>query len=82
MVLPLDVNFLVSSSLSVPEHNQQLLEMITGGAAIVVPAWETTAGLEAGQQAAMDAVLGELAFACFSMYDMAKTYSSTKRLLS
>ncbi len=73
MVLPLDVNFLVSSSLSVPEHNQQLLEMITGGAAVVIPAWETTAGTEAGQQAATDAVLGKLAFAWFGMCDMAKT---------
>ncbi len=73
MVLPLDVDFLVSSGLSVPEHNQQLLEMMTGGAAIVIPAWETTAGTEAGSQAATDAVLGKLAFAWFSMYDMAKT---------
>ncbi|KAL0022572.1 hypothetical protein WJX77_004978 [Trebouxia sp. C0004] len=58
MVLPLDVNFLVSSRLSLPEHNQQLLEMITGGGAVVIPAWETTAGAEAGQHAATDAVLG------------------------
>ena len=36
----------------------------------VIPAWETTAGTEAGQQAATDAVLGELTFAWFSMYDM------------
>ncbi|KAL0023531.1 hypothetical protein WJX79_009175 [Trebouxia sp. C0005] len=58
MVLPLDVSHLVGSSLSVPEHNQQLLEIINGGAAIVIPAWEPTAGGEAGQQAATDAVLG------------------------
>ncbi len=70
MVLPLDVNFLVSSSLSMPEHNQQLLEMITSGAAIVIPAWDPTASAEAGQQAATDAVLGKLAFAWFSMPDM------------
>lgn len=60
MVLPLDVDFLVSSGLSVPEHNQQLLEMMTGGAAIVIPAWEPAVGSEAGQQAATDAVLGKL----------------------
>ncbi len=71
MVLPLDVNFLVSSSLSVPEHNQQLLDMMTNGAAIVIPAWEPTAGMEDWQQAATDAVLGKLAFAWFSMYNMA-----------
>lgn len=74
MVLPLDVSHLVVSSLSVPEHNQQLLEIITGGAAIVIPAWEPTAGGEAGQQAATDAVLGKLAFAWCIMCDMAPTY--------
>ena len=66
MVLPVDIDFLVSSSLSMPEHNQQLLEMITSGAAIVIPAWEPTAGTEAGQQAATDAVLGKLALACMT----------------
>lgn len=71
MVLPLDVDILVSSSLSMSEHNQQLLEMMTSGAAIVIPAWEPTALAEAGQQAATDAVLGKLVSAWFSMYDLA-----------
>ncbi len=60
LVLPVDVNFLVSNSLDVPEHNQQLLEMVSAGAAVVIPAWEPTAVGDAGQQAAIDLVTGML----------------------
>lgn len=71
LVLPLDVSFLVSNTLTVPEHNQQLLEMASAGAAIVVTAWEPAAVGDAGQQAAVDFISGiipharcDLAYKC------------------
>ena len=64
MVLPLDVNFLVSNSLNMHDHNQQLLEMASAGTAIVIPAWETTVPEVAGQQSATDIVQGKCHMLC------------------
>lgn len=50
MVLPLDVDSLVSSSLNMRAHNQQLLELTSAGTAIVIPAWETNVPGIDGQQ--------------------------------
>lgn len=61
MVLPLDVDLLVSNSLNLHSHNQQLLEMVSAGTAVVVPAWEATTGGAAGQQIATDTIQGKLA---------------------
>ena len=58
LVMPIDVHSLVSNSLSVPEHNQQLLDMASAGAAIVISAWELAAGANASQQAAIYIVSG------------------------
>ena len=64
MVLPLDVDFLVSNSLEVLSHNQQILEMASSGNAIVIPAWDPRVTGDAGQQVATNAVQGKLAAAC------------------
>lgn len=63
MVLPLDVDFLVSNSLEVLTHNQQLLEMASSGNAVVIPAWDPTVTGDAGQQIATKVLQGKLATA-------------------
>lgn len=65
MVLPLDVNFLVSNSLNMHSHNQQLLEMASAGTAIVIPAWETTVPRTTGRQIATDLVQGKHPMLCY-----------------
>lgn len=39
MLLPIEVNSLISNSWNVPVHNKQLLSMVSAGACIVVPVW-------------------------------------------
>lgn len=58
MVLPLEVNSLVSNSLNIHAHNQQLLELTSAGTAIVIPAWETNIPGVDGQQIATEIVQG------------------------
>lgn len=65
MVLPLDVTFLVSNSLNMHSHNQQLLEMASAGTAIVIPAWETTVPRTTGRQIATDLVQGKHPMLCY-----------------
>lgn len=59
MVLPLDVNSLVSNSLNILGHNKQLLELTSAGTGIVIPAWETTIPGIDGQQIVTDIVQGK-----------------------
>lgn len=65
MVLPLDVNSLLSNSLNVHSHNGQLLEMASTGTAIVIPAWETTVPGTAGLEIATDVVQGKYPMLCY-----------------
>lgn len=58
MVLPMDVDSLVSSSLNIHSQNQQILEL-TSTKAIVIPAWETTVPGIDGQQIVTDIVQGK-----------------------
>ena len=38
----MQVDSLLSNGWNTPMHNKQLLEMVTAGACIVIPAWEAT----------------------------------------
>ena len=50
MVLPMQVDSLLSNGWNTPMHNKQLLEMVTAGACMVIPAWEATvSGTDAKQ---------------------------------
>ena len=59
MVLPLDVDSLVSNSLNTRSHNQQLLQLASAGTAIVIPAWEISLPGINGQQVVTDIVQGK-----------------------
>lgn len=39
MLLPLEVDSVVSNSLNIPEHRKQLLDIVSAKACIVIPAW-------------------------------------------
>ena len=58
MVLPIDVDFLVSNHLSGTDSVQQLLRWAAAGAASVIPAWHMTADSAASQQHATKLVTG------------------------
>lgn len=74
MVLPLDVDSLVSSSLNMHSHNQQLLELTSAGTAIVIPAWEPTVPGIDGQQIVTDIVQGKYPMLqCLRLFLMAPT---------
>lgn len=69
MVLPLEVNSLVSNSLNIHAHNQQLLELTSAGTAIVIPAWETSIPRVDGQQIVTDIVQGKSTeLACLRLF--------------
>ena len=71
MVLPLDVNHLVSNSLRMHSHSQQLLELASAGTAIVIPAWESTVFGIDGQQIVTDIVRGKYpALHCYKLFLM------------
>lgn len=39
MVLPLGIDAVVSNDWNLPAHNEQLLDIVSAGACIVIPAW-------------------------------------------
>ena len=71
MVLPLDANHLVSNSLRVHSHSQQLLELASAGTAIVIPAWDSSIPGINGQQIVTDIVQGKYpALRCYRLFLM------------
>lgn len=64
MLLPLhQVDSLVSSSLNMPEHSQQLLDIASAKACIVIPAWrlaQTHPGPEQPTHLKLQLAMGEL----------------------
>lgn len=52
MLLPLEVDSLVSKSLNTPEHSKQLLDIVSAKACIVIPAWHLAQAHTGPDQAA------------------------------